>query len=314
LLPGGDPIVLACAADDRYVEPLATMIQSVLVNLNAERRIALYVLDGGVSVRHQSMLSAAWTERGASVRWLPADESWFAGVPLWGRMPVTTYLKLALTRLLPPSVRKLVWLDVDLVVLADLARLWDLDLGNRSLLAAQDQVVPFLSSPFGVTSQARLPVPENAKYFNAGVMLVNLERWRDDDIPGQALEFLRRFRDSVYFWDQEALNAVLAQTWGELDPRWNANVGVPGEIDGEAPFIVHFAGKLKPWLYPSRDPARMLYYKYLDMTVWEGSRPRASWLGRLVALYETSVVRRALLPTERCALRLQRAFSRRYVT
>jgi lipopolysaccharide biosynthesis glycosyltransferase len=148
-------------------------------------------------------------------------------------------------------------------------------------------------------------------------MVMNLQRWRDDDVTGQAVEFLRRFRHAVYFWDQEALNAVLAQNWGELDPRWNANAGLPparaSAVDADDPWIVHFAGRLKPWAYPSHEPARMLYYRYLDMTVWAGCRPRASWFGQLLAMYETSAVRRALLPTERWALRLQRAVSRRYV-
>jgi len=82
-----------------------------------------------------------------------------------------------------------------------------------------------------------------------------------------------RNRNAICFWDQEGLNAVLAGQWGELDPRWNQISSVSGgsffpveDLDQMVyqqvvidPWIVHFAGTLKPWLYHNHNPARALY-------------------------------------------------------
>jgi hypothetical protein len=176
-----------------------------------------------------------------------------------------------------------------------------------------------------VGPHARLGIPPGAKYFNAGVMVVDMERWRRDDVPGQVLDYLRQYRDTVFFMDQEGLNAVLAGKWGELDPRWNHNASIPsyrrrhagtggasGAGDRE-PWIVHFAGTLKPWRYGGGSSHRHLYYSYLDTTAWAGWRPAPTLGGRMVDMYESSRLRVALYPLEQWGMRLIRILSRRSV-
>jgi len=314
-----ESVVIACAADDRYAQPLGVMVHSALVNLSPDRRAVVYVLDGGIAERHKQELARAWQSLRAVVHWLPVTAQSFTGVPVWGRMPVTTYFKLIVGELLPPAMTRVIWLDCDLLVIGDLARLWDTVLAGRHVLAAQDSVVPFVSSRNGVANYERLGIPRGAKYFNAGVMLIDLDAWRRDNVGDRVLEYLRRYRRSVVFWDQEGLNAVLAGRWGELDRRWNCNASKSRRssddcVTARDVWIVHFAGHLKPWLYVSGDPYRILYYKYLDMTPWAGWRPQPTLRSRLVRTYEGSAVRRALYPAEEWGLGLVRAVSRRYVT
>ena len=326
--PARDPIVIACGCDARYVQPLAVMLQSALANLGPGRTAVVHVLDGGIGVQGRERLVRSLGEWGGGIHWIPVTESAFAGAPLWGRMPVATYFKLGLADLLPSAVRKAIWLDGDLVVTGDIGRLWELDLAGRHLLAVQDSIVPLVSSRFGIAAHQRLGIPADAKYFNAGVMVVDLARWREDDVAGRALAYLREHRDRVYFWDQEGLNAVLAGKWGELDARWNFNTSVPagrrlpaGNGDGgagearrrELPWILHFAGTRKPWLYPGADEHRALYYRYLDTTAWAGWRPRPTVTGTIIGLYERSRLRDTLYPLEQWAMRVVRSVSRRSV-
>jgi lipopolysaccharide biosynthesis glycosyltransferase len=323
---GPDPVVIACGSDARYVEPLAVMLGSTLANLGAGRTAVVYVLDGGIEPHQREELVRSLRER-AAVNWVRVRESAFAGAPLWGRMPAATYFKLGVADLLPPTVQKVIWLDSDLVVLRDVGRLWDLELDGRHLLAVQDSIVPLVSSRCGITAHQRLGIPGDAKYFNAGVMVVNVDRWREDEVTTRVLEYLRQHRDNVFFWDQEGLNAVLAGKWGELDPRWNYNTSIPrgrraragngaGRPPGpdeDEPWILHFAGTLKPWLYPGFDRHRSLYYRYLDTTPWAGRRPRPTVVGTMIELYESSRVRDALYPLEQWAMRFVRTLSRRSV-
>jgi lipopolysaccharide biosynthesis glycosyltransferase len=225
------PIVIACGADDQYVQPLAVMLKSALTNLAPDRPVRLYIIDGGIRPEHKRGLISSWSRDNFWVQWLaPAQPASFAGLPLWGRMPVSTYYKLLLTNLLPPNVSKAIWLDCDLVVLGDLAKLWDEELSDRHALAVQDPAVPFVSSRDGVGRYQELGIQADAKYFNAGVMVVNLALWRRDDIPARVVEYLKRYYDSVVFLDQEGLNAVLAGKWGELDARWNQTTSVSERI------------------------------------------------------------------------------------
>jgi lipopolysaccharide biosynthesis glycosyltransferase len=315
-----DSLAIVCGADAQYLRPLAVMLRSVVANLSPDRSAAVYVFDGGVDPADKTEVTAGWNSPRVTVHWIPAHENAFDGLPLWGRMPVTTYYKLSLADLLPAPVRRAIWLDCDLVVVSDLARLWDTTCGDHHVMAAQDRVVPLVSSAFGISHHAQLGIPATAKYFNAGVMVVNVDKWRQQQVGSQALHYLREFRESVYFWDQEGLNAVLAGKWGELDPRWNYNAGVPNRAPRAGarqrelePWIVHYAGNLKPWLYESRDPHRQLYFHYLDMTPWRGWRPRHSLSGLVLSTYESSALRRWLYPLEPWVMRLSRAVSRRYV-
>jgi len=304
------------------------MVQSVLSHHASGREIDVYVLAGRIELSDRERLADSWRQQGAVAHWLDARDSQFAGVPLWGRMPVTTYYKLAVADLLPPEVSRALWLDCDLILLDDVSRLWDTDLGGHHVLAVQDRVVPCVSSPFGIRNWAELGIEPRAKYFNAGVMVVDVDRWRAERVPQRVIDYLRQHHRDVFFWDQEGLNAVLAGHWGELDERWNCNVTVPGvfertvaagrERDGgndtgsdEWPWVLHYSGNLKPWLYPSRDPRRMRFFEYLDRTPWSGWRPRPTVVGYLVDFYERSGLRGVVYPAEQLGMRLIRALSHR---
>ena len=210
--------MIACAADDRYVQHLAVMLQSVIANLDFDRLLAVHILHGGINERNRLDLMRSLRRDRVSLQFLAAKPETLAGLPLWGRMSVATYYRLLVTGLLPSAVSRAIWLDCDLVVTGDLARLWDMDLAGRHALAVQDHAVPFVSSPGGVAQYERLGLPADAGYFNAGVMLLDLDLLRKDEIPARAIEYLLQHRDTVVFWDQEALNAVLAGKWGRLIP------------------------------------------------------------------------------------------------
>jgi lipopolysaccharide biosynthesis glycosyltransferase len=322
-----EPVVITCATDSQYLKPLAVMLRSVLANLSPDRTVAIYVMNDGVDARGREKLTQGWPPGRATVQWVTVDPAMYSGAPLWGRMPVSTYYKLALADSLPADVHEAIWLDCDMLVTGDLAMLWDVDLEGCHLRAAQDSIVPLVSSSFGVAAYEELGIARNARYFNAGVMLVDIDRWRADRVPNRVLDYLRRYRDSVFFWDQEGLNAVLAGKWGELDARWNCNASVPfrrrasrtgaGEsetAETDQPWIIHWAGYLKPWRYPGRDPERLLYFRYLDMTAWAGWRPRRTLLSRFVAHYEASGLRARVYPAEQWGLRIVRRLSRRTVS
>lgn len=303
-------MTVACAADARYALPLAVMLNSLGSNLAADCVVEAYVIDDGIPLEDKRRIAASLDSR-VLLHWEPAMPL-PAGLPTWRRMAATTYQKLVMGDWLPDSVHRVLWLDGDMLVVGDVSRLYQESLGGKIALAAQDQRVLYVSSRFGVTVHRELGIASDAKYFNAGVMLIDVDRWRKENVGRRSLEYLQKYGEKVYFWDQEALNAVLAGEWEELDLRWNWHPGldrlllpVPARQHSEVgqggldPWIVHFSGSLKPWMHFGAGPYWHLYQRYLDQTAWSGSRPARHWRSRFMAWYEMSRLRRLLYPAER---------------
>ncbi len=317
MTPDSERVTVACAANADFAVPLAVTVASLLANLSPDRSVELWVVDAGMGAEARARLRRSWPRRSLRLRWVRADPDLLPDLPLWGRMGPETYLRLAVGELLPSRVRKVIWLDCDLVVLGDLAELWDHPLDGAGLLAAQDLVVPYVSSPLGVSAFRELGLLPETKYFNAGVMVIDLEWWRRHDISRRVVDYLQRHHDTAALWDQEGLNAVLAGAWAELDPRWNQIASVSGRrffkaphLSPEAyrsvvedPLIIHFAGSLKPWLHHLPDPARDLFFRYVDTTAWAGWRPRLGVRSVLLGL-AASRLRNLLHPLERPLLGL----------
>lgn len=299
-----EPIDVVCAADDAYALPLAVTIRSALSNLCPTRRMRLFVLDGGISDESKQRLQASWRFRAPEVHWIQPDVEQVDGLQTSRHVNLVTYFRLLMPQVVPTEVRKAIYLDADLLVRRDLARLWDLPLDGALCLAAADTAAPFFDARLAMPNFRKVhrflaaaePVPNyrelgllpTGKYFNAGVLVIDLEAWRSNDIGGRSLACLREHEVNVRWWDQYALNVVLAGAWREIDPRWNQGVHAysfptwresPFEREMFAamrtePWIVHFTSQEKPWHYFCRHPFRAAYLAEVDRTVWRGWRPK----------------------------------------
>ena len=308
-----DKIVIVCSADAGYVMPLAAMVKSVLVNIRTELGIVLYIIDGGISGQDKEKLLKSWHDTRLMVNFIQLHETISPDLPLWGRIKNSiVYQKMLMTAFIPELFEKAIFLDCDLIVKGDLAELWKTDMGDRSVLAVQDLVIPYVASLYGISAYKELGIPPEAKYFNTGLMVANLSWWRRNNITVKAFNYVQTYRKTIFFFEQEALNAVLSGTWGELDPRWNQIETVSGRsffrcthLDDniyqqitEDPFVVHFAGTFKPWVHHNKRPARELYFHYLDMTEWAGWRPKKTIKSFMLGLYEARL-RAFLYPAEK---------------
>lgn len=307
-----DPVVVL-AADEKFAMPLATTIRSALENLDSRRKLLLYVLDGGIRPATKQKLLQSWPADRFEIEWIGVDSTALAGLPVSGHVNVVAYYRILIPRLLP-TVERVIYLDSDLIVLGDLGRLWDCDLSGELCLAAQDCAAPYLDAtvalenyaecghhlgaPRPVANYRELGLPERAAYFNSGVMLIDLQAWRTVDVPRQLTDCLERYRPHALWWDQYALNVVLAGQWGPLDIRWNQGSHTfrypnwrQSPFDRETfqqlrddPYIVHFTTKFKPWKPVCLHPLRSTFYQYLDRTAWAGWRP--SSIKRLAVIFE----------------------------
>jgi lipopolysaccharide biosynthesis glycosyltransferase len=305
---GKTAVTIACSTDNAYALPLSVMLKSLAVNADPGREIVVYIVDNHVSSQNRERIAGAVESR-LKLRWCKPGALFPHIEPEWGHVSAATYDKLFISRLLPEDIGKALWLDSDTLVLDDICILFDTPMKGESLLAVQDPLIQKVSSPFGVQNWKKFGLSPADPYFNAGVLLVDVESWRDNDIAGRALTHILENGKRVFFYDQEALNVALAGKWTKLNDRWNYSANAQHaknqSPEHDSPSIVHFSGGLKPWVYPDLGELQDLYFQYVDQTGWKGSRPEDSLQGKLITWYIKSSIRKVSYPLENIRLWLR---------
>jgi len=155
-------------------------------------------------------------------------------------------VRILIPKVFPDTVSRVLYLDSDLLVLDDLTPLWNTDL-KETVAGA---VVDFLDGQLRQNQPGLEDVPRVQQYFNAGVLLINLVRWRQERISEKALAYLVEHPRTL-FNDQDALNVACDGLWTKLDSRWNFHDHCGKNIlsmgTDQRPGIVHFIGRAKPW-------------------------------------------------------------------
>lgn len=297
-----DPVVV-CATDDRYIMPLAVTLYSAAQNLRAGRQIKLFLLDGGVTQHNKSMLKDSLANLPIQFQWIKFDSNALRQFNVSHHISHTAYFRLLLADVLPKSVDKVIYLDCDLLVRGDLLELWELPVESVDLWAARDIACPYVDAQKGnanakksnpylavyrpIPNYQELGIDSSAPYFNSGVLVINLERWRQKQLSRQLLACLKENERHVWCWDQYALNVVLHGHWKSLPMQWNMGTHVyeypsikHSPIDAEEfermandPKIVHFTTEWKPWHFGIEHKYREAFFEALDETAWRGWRP-----------------------------------------
>ena len=195
--------------------------------------------------------------------------------PLPGKLTLETYMRFWIADLLPWRKRAL-YLDADTIATAPIEPLWHTDLQGKVLGAVE---IP------GSTRPATHGMPPGSPFFNAGVLLLDLEAWRERDYCRRCLDYLRANPDCALDGDQDVLNLVTMGDWLQLPFEWNVINPFyrPGHHLGlskaavasvcQNARIVHFNGRNKPWNYLDEHPRKADYLMNLAQTEWRDWRP-----------------------------------------
>jgi len=303
----GPPAVFACAADSAYAMPLAAMLQSLSAHADPERRLEVYIVDCGLSSSMRERIQAQ-SQPHLQIHWRPSIRPSGIDDPTWGHVSRATSARLLLQDYVPGDTSLVLWLDCDLLVLDDITTLFEPPTAGHILRAVRDPLVQTMGSRFGVRQWREVGLGPDTAYFNAGVMLIDMFRWRAADVAGRAKHYLRHYRRQVFFHEQEALNAVVGNRWERLGDRWNYSANPmhakAQDLVGGAPAIIHFTGRTKPWNLPALGAAQELFFRHLDETSWRGQRPDGGVKNRLLSWYVGSRFRHLTYPLENMRLQL----------
>jgi hypothetical protein len=164
-----------------------------------------------------------------------------------GRTQVV-YLRLALPAAFAGEYRRLLYLDGDVFVQGgDFSALLGVDLGGHAIGAVRDNSQ--WRTPARRPKQFKVLGVEGARYFNAGVMLIDVAGFNARGILESCVRLGRENREVMIRHDQNLLNATLRGDWAELSPRWNWQYTWASRLFEamEDANVVHFIGPRKPW-------------------------------------------------------------------
>ena len=268
-----DTISIVVASDNHYAILIVALLKSIDVNHTSGEHIIFYIIDDGIAASFRPELESIVDPERITIKWfksknvipstmyIPVDKSSF---------PLTTYLRLFSPYLVEEGTDRLLYLDVDIIVQDDISKLWNINLEGNVIGVVQDVGLTFDCEWGGVPNYAELGFPADTKYFNAGVMLMDLKIWREENITEKVIRALIDNRQHVRLVDQYGLNVVLANRWKQLDPHWNWFAYQ--EEDNAS--LIHFLD-IKPIFksYNSQPVYKEYFFKYLEMTPWKNFKP-----------------------------------------
>ena len=271
------PTVLnvACVADEYYIPHCATMLASLLEHNPASKIHFLHApnTDGEMLAKLKRFVVG----RGGEFFLHAIPDDWISGLPRISQIPPLMWYRVYLPDLLP-GLDRILYLDADTLICGSLEDLWRTPLDGYYLAAVGNVFEPAMSE-----WPRTLGLEFSDRYFNSGVLLLNLEAMRRDGITEQLVSFGRNPPMRLKWPDQDSLNCVLAKGVVALHPRWNCQNSLfylvqakrhfGRNVVAEAtkdPRIVHFEGGsiAKPWHYLSRHPYRNDYLKFRQQTPW----------------------------------------------
>lgn len=280
--PGGEDLHVSLIADENYVLPLAAAGRSVADSCSGAN-VTIHVVSIGLSELHRYQLRTSWQGAGVDVVFHEWDPSDFADWQTGEYFTTSVYARLFLPDIIARPGR-LISLDADMCVVGDLSPLLEVDLGDSPVAAVREPYTPVVSWRRGLSNWAIEGIHPETPYFNSGLMVIDMDRWRHGAVRESALAYGQRHLATMVGRDEECLNAALRGNWTELGQEWNVGPywRLPHRRTGEFADIlrrrrvVHYQGIEKPWLTPgTAEPAEdhHFLFDYLDRTEWKGWRP-----------------------------------------
>ena len=280
---------LVYTIDNNFVPQLAANIQSVKQN-NPNTHLNFYILSMGLSKANIDNLTAFFSDELCDV--IIIDISDFKDRIAF-EFDTTGWNEIVLARLLldnylPNKIERVIYLDADTICRSSLRGLWQADLDGKTIAMAPEPTADRnRRTSLGIGSYP---------YCNAGVVLFNLKKWRDNDMEKGILNFCKQNKEKLFANDQDALNVYLKDDIKVMSISYNysnifdyypfeyLNKLMPNFCSKIAyeharanPAIVHFLGEDRPWRAGNTHRFSSDYFYYLRQTPWSEAPIEYGW-------------------------------------
>lgn len=263
---------LACSFSKSYLQHFLVMAKSLAITTDAEK-ITFHIVHRSLENQDiEDIIKEFKEHRNLEFKFYEIDFNKIINFSLKiDYLAHETYCRLVLPQILPVSIDKVIYIDADIVVKSDISELYNIDIKDYYIGATLDlynHVTDHLDD---------MDSPE--KYFNAGVMLINLEKWRRYNFSNICLDYAAKNNEKMLYADQDVMNCLLNGEWLRVPQKWNVTRNIfskrdvllqfleEGELEEALlnPSIIHYTAGSKPWHLMDSYPFKEEYHETLKL-------------------------------------------------
>lgn len=268
-----EPIHLLFSFNKNYIKPFQVLITSLLTN-NPNEKFHVWLLHSDIHDDHLDSLLLDADPTMVELTDIKVDSSVFEQAHITNRYPQQMYYRLFAPQFLPKELKKVLYLDPDILIINPIRELWEIDLKENAFAAANHSG---LTDIMNTVNRIRLNTDHD--YFNTGVMLMDLDKARDIIDPKDIFKIVNESKLELFLPDQDVFNHLYGKYTLDLDEtiwnydaryfqqyrlRSNGEMNLDWVIENTA--ILHFCGKQKPWHKNYSAKFGSLYKHYMHKT------------------------------------------------
>lgn len=317
-------------SSDSFAEVTGVSIASLFANNKDADNIHVLYIEKDMREENKKKLRDLADEFGRELEFMPMPD-WSKKIDLQLESSKSGWLgmgynRLFLTEYIPEEINKVLYLDSDTIIEDSIRSLWETELDGYYMAGVDDCLSRYYRSLVGLSDEG--------VYCNAGMLLINLRKWREDNVYGMFVDLLHKWNGKIVFNDQSILNELFQKRILILPQQYNVNTLVylftyqelmtlrkpyhysytaeDLAVARNSPVITHFTGNFyvlaRPWEENSDHPHKNAYLKYRQLTPWKNEplKVRAKkinkweklchFLPRTIMIYSVSFLYNVLRP------------------
>lgn len=273
------------ASNDNYVPFLGISLYSLLKNSQQVDNISIYIFSNEISEENQRKLLYMVERFHRKISFIDiSDLENMIGFSIDSSgYNITTFARLFADELLPENIDKILYLDSDIIINHSIQELWETDVENNFIAAIPEVYMP-------IDKKRHIGLEKEDIYYNAGVILINRNRWREENLKDLFLQYYRQMGGSLLYNDQDIINHCCKDRIVSVHPKYNFEPNVfyfpyrylriinPFYFRGskqeflemlKTPNIIHFLGDERPWVKGNKNPYSHIFYNYQKESGWD---------------------------------------------
>lgn len=258
-----EKINIVLTSSEYYIPYTYVLMQSILENTN--RTLKFYILTTDITEISQEKFNILKQIRDFDIEFIYVDLNNYP-IPKQARANSIVYAKMNIPKFIP-ELKKCLVFDSDIIVQTDIGKIYDINL--------EENYVAWVADPIDVTLRPswvdKFSISKEKQYINSGVLVFNLELYKNDNIESKLLENYQKFKKDIVFFDQDLLYITLNKKSIYLDYKYNYlcqlkydKPGLKEQLRQNA-LIIHYGTDKKPWVYPDSEKAE-IWWDYARRT------------------------------------------------
>lgn len=286
-------IEIGLCADENFAMPCGVCITSIFES-NKDSKIRVHILTDGFSDESVKRFNKTAERYKQTIEIHTINSSLLDGVPTRENLPIMAYARLLFAKTLDTNLEKILYLDCDVIVLDSIKELWNNDISEYACACAIDQLA------HDIRTYNRLGIYD-FNYINSGLILMNLNNWRDTDIGAMCIKYALRNPEKCVWLDQDAINSLLYRDIKYLHPKYNFSTPLFStdfkdlwinaqwwpmlKEAKESPVILHFIAPVKPWHKEYKLKEKKFFVDMLKISEWSDYKIRYKAKGKSLLKY-----------------------------